>query len=139
MQVTDQINNTVNIPDTPRRIISLVPSITELLFDLDLEEELRGRTRFCIYPTDQINKVPVVGGVMGLNFHKIEKIGPDLVLAAKEENAKGEIMELLQEFPVWVSDVHNLNDALSMIHTIGSICNRNEKALSMTKKIEEAF
>ena len=139
MQVTDQIHRTVYIPDDPRRIISLVPSITELLFDLDLEEHLKGRTRFCIHPKEKINQVPVIGGVMGLNHRQIEKIQPDLVLASKEENAKGEIMELSHRFPVWVSDVHNLNDALSLIHSIGSICNRNEKALSMTKKIEEAF
>ncbi|MBS3770727.1 MAG: helical backbone metal receptor [Bacteroidales bacterium] len=139
MQVTDQIHRTIDIPEDPRRIISLVPSITELLFDLDLEEHLKGRTRFCIHPKEKVNKVPVLGGVMGLNFHKIEKIEPDLVLASKEENAKGEIMELSNQFPVWVSDVHNLHDAFSMIYTIGWICNRNEKALALTKKIEEAF
>jgi len=139
MQVTDQIHRTVDIPNDPQRIISLVPSITELLFDLNLEEHLNGRTRFCIHPKEKVSKVPVIGGVMGLNHHEIEKIQPDLVLASKEENAKGEIQDLSREFPVWVSDVHNLKDALSMIQAIGSICNRNEKALAMTKQIEEAF
>ncbi|MFP4619751.1 MAG: helical backbone metal receptor [Bacteroidales bacterium] len=139
MEVTDQLYRNVNIPDAPQRIISLAPPITELLMDLGLEEYLKGRTRFCIHPEGQINKVPVIGGVMGLNFHEIEKIKPDLILASKEENARGEIRELGKEFPVWVSDVHNLKDALSMIQSIGSICNRNEKALTLSQQIEEAF
>ena len=139
MQVTDQLYNKVDLTEEPQRIISLVPSITELLFDLDLGQYISGRTRFCIHPKEKVHRIPVLGGVMGLNFQEIEDKQPDLILASKDENAKGEITDLSKEFPVWVSDVHNLYDAISMIQTIGSMCNRNEKALAMTKQIEEAF
>ncbi|MCF8336162.1 MAG: helical backbone metal receptor [Bacteroidales bacterium] len=139
MQVTDQINNSVSIPDTPRRIISLVPSITELLFDLELDRKVAGRTQFCIYPAEKIEKVPIVGGVMGLSFHQIEKINPDLILASKEENAQGEINELSSRFPVWVSDVHNLPDALELIHKIGTVCGVENKAATLTGQIKEQF
>lgn len=139
MKVTDQLNRTVDIPESPNRIVSLVPSITELLFELDLEANINGRTRFCVHPGEKVNKVPVIGGVMGLNFHEIKKIEPDLILASKEENAKGEIMELSRDFPVWLSDVHNLTDALSMIQSIGSICDRQEKARAIIRQIEEEF
>jgi ABC-type Fe3+-hydroxamate transport system substrate-binding protein len=139
MRVTDQLNRTIEIPANPKKIISLVPSITEFLFDLNLENNIYGRTKFCIHPEEQVKKVPVLGGVMGLNYHEIEKIDPEIIFASKEENAKGEIMELSNEFPVWVSDVHNLSDALSMIQSIGSICKKEKKAQSIIHQIEVEF
>ncbi len=139
MEVKDQINRHVEIKGYPQRIVSLVPSITELLVDLGLEEQMVGRTRFCIHPADKVKKIPVIGGVMGLNTHEINKTGADLILAAKEENAQREVLDLAKTHPVWVSDVHNLEDALEMIASIGQICGRDDRAGQIQQQIREAF
>jgi ABC-type Fe3+-hydroxamate transport system substrate-binding protein len=139
MKTTDQINRIIEVPEPPGRIISLVPSITELLIDLGLNRKMAGRTRFCIHPAEKVRDIPVVGGVMGLNRHEIDKIQPDLILASKEENAKNEIMDLAGDYPLWVSDVHNLEDALSMIQAIGEICGKNKEAGEITDRIRQAF
>jgi len=139
MEIKDQIERTIEITKPPERILSLVPSITELLLELGLERKMAGRTRFCIHPADKVRSIPVIGGVMGLNQHEIEKISPDLILAAKEENAKNEILNLSRRYPVWVSDVHDLEGALEMIGSIGKLCNREEQARNMVDRIKQAF
>jgi ABC-type Fe3+-hydroxamate transport system substrate-binding protein len=135
----DQLGRKIELEKPPQKIISLVPSITELLFDLGLEEAIKGRTKFCIHPIEKAKKVPSVGGVMGLKYRLIEEIKPDIIFASKEENAKKEIMEIERQFPVWVSDVHNLEDAKEMIASIGEICNSSEAAKDMNAKIDQEF
>lgn len=139
MQIQDQIKRSIEIPRPPERILSLVPSITQLLIDLGLQQQMAGRTRFCIYPEGKVQNIPVIGGVMGLNKHEIHKIGPDLILAAKEENAKNEILDLSRHYPVWVSDVHDLKGALELIEAIGKMCDRAERAGNMAERIRKAF
>ena len=135
----DQLGRKIQLDSTPEKIISLVPSITELLFDLGLEEKILGRTKFCIHPEEKVKKIPAIGGVMGLQYHKIEEIQPDIIFASKEENAKKEILDIDKQFPVWVSDVHNLTEAIGMIHSIGEICDKKDKAKELTQKTETAF
>ena len=136
---TDQMGRNTQIDNPPERIVSLVPSITELLFELGLENKLQGRTKFCMHPQDRVEKVQTIGGVMGLNYHKLQKIKPDLILGSKEENGMNEINEVNKEYPVWVSNVENLDDALEMIHTIGEICQVSEKAKEIIEKIRKEF
>lgn len=139
METKDQTGRRVKTPENPQRILSLVPSITELLFELRLDERMVGRTRFCVYPSQRVERIPVIGGVMGLNSHEIDKIAPDLILASREENARNEVMDLARRHPVWVSDVHNLDDALQMIESIGEICGVTKQATDIKTNIEEAF
>src|SRR6056297_624735 len=139
MEIKDQIERTIEVPESPERILSLVPSITDLLIDLGLQQRMVGRTRFCIHPADHVGSIPVIGGIMGLNQHEIDKISPDLILAAKVENAKNEILDLSKRYPVWVSNVHDLEGALDMIGSIGRMCNTEEQAEDMKKRIREAF
>jgi len=80
-----------------KRIISLVPSLTELLFDLGLSSQVVGRTRFCIHPSKQISNIPIVGGTKNPNIGKIGELQPDLVIANKEENRKIDI-DTISEF-----------------------------------------
>ena len=136
---TDQIGRQTQIDNPPEKIVSLVPSITELLFELGLENLLYGRTKFCIYPKDRVAKVETIGGVMGLDYHKIQKIQPDLIIGSKEENGMNEINEINKEYPVWVSNVTNLEDATEMIRSIGEICRISEKAEETIGKINEEF
>src|SRR5689334_9010070 len=111
---TDQMNRMVAIPSPPKRIISIVPSQTELLFDLGLEEEIIGVTKFCIHPADKVKRKLKVGGTKKLNINQIKKLNPDLIIGNKEENEKDQIEELMEHIPVWMSDISNLGDAVSM-------------------------
>ena len=135
MIFTDQIGIKITLPERSLRIVSVVPSQTELLSDLGLDEEVVGITKFCIHPNDWFRNKVRIGGTKNLNIEKIIELKPDVVFANKEENNKGDIDELQKHFPVWTSDIKDLNDALNMIHQIGKICSREKEAKLITEKI----
>jgi len=140
MQVhRDQTGRSVTLASNPKRIISLVPSQTELLFDLGLDEEVVGITRFCIHPANWFHTKTRVGGTKSLHINIIKELEPDLVFANKEENVKEQVEELAVRYPVWISDVHNLESAYDMITRIGSITSRDVQAGSIIKKIKNNF
>ena len=140
MQVyTDQTGRSVTLSSIPKRIISLVPSQTELLFDLGLNEEVVGITKFCIHPANWFYTKTRVGGTKSLHVNIINELEPDLVIANKEENVKEQIEELAVRYPLWISDVHNLESACDMITKIGSMTSRDVQAESIIKKIETKF
>ena len=121
------------------RIVSLVPSQTELLFDLGLEEEVKAITKFCIHPADWYKNKLHIGGTKSLKIDIIKKINPDLIIANKEENVKEQVEELAKTFDVFVTDVNNLYDALEMIKNIGTLTGKTAKAAAMATKIEKEF
>lgn len=129
----------IEVPVRPQRIVSLVPSQTELLYALGLEGEVIGITRFCIHPEHWFRSKTRVGGTKKLHLDKIRALAPDLIIANKEENRREEIEALAAEFPVWISDVKNLKEALAMIADVGRICGRQEKAASLCNNIVKAF
>ena len=136
---TDQLHRTVDIPEVPKRIISLVPSQTELLYDLGLDEEVIGITKFCIHPETWFRNKTRVGGTKTVNIDKVRELQPDLIIANKEENVRGQVEALAQDFPIWISDVNTLPEALDMILQIGIITNRTQKAEELSKTIEHSF
>jgi ABC-type Fe3+-hydroxamate transport system substrate-binding protein len=117
----DQTGRKVSIENNPSRIISVVPSQTELLFDLGLNDEVIGITKFCVHPDEWFRTKARVGGTKNLTIEKIKSLQPDLIIANKEENDEKQIKSLENKFPVWVSDIKNLSDALQMIHEISTI------------------
>ncbi|MGN6531716.1 MAG: helical backbone metal receptor [Ginsengibacter sp.] len=121
------------------RIISLVPSQTELLFDLGLNKEVIGITKFCIHPEKWFRNKTRVGGTKNINQKMIDQLSPDLIIANKEENVKEQIEELAQKYDVWITDVNDLNDATNMIYEIGKLTNRMEAASALGLKIKEKF
>lgn len=127
----DQLGETVLLAGTPRRIISLVPSQTELLFDLGLDKEVIGITRFCIHPTEKCAKKIKIGGTKRFNFDLIDKLKPDLIIGNKEENYKAGIEKLRSKYPVWMSDVNTLQDAYQMIRSVGEIVGKGREAADM--------
>jgi ABC-type Fe3+-hydroxamate transport system substrate-binding protein len=135
----DQINFRIELEQIPQKIISLVPSQTELLATLGLQSSLAGITKYCIYPPEVFLSVPHVGGTKSIDIELIKKINPDLIIANKEENPKDHIEELRSRFPVWTSDVSNLYEALDMIHCIGSITNTHDAARELINKINASF
>jgi ABC-type Fe3+-hydroxamate transport system substrate-binding protein len=135
----DQIGRSVTLNKTPQRIISLVPSQTELLFDLGLIDEVIGITKFCIHPAEWFRTKTRIGGTKKLNIELIKQLQPDLIIANKEENVKEQVEELEKYFPVWVSDVNNLNDAYEMIEQIGIITNKEQPANEIILQVKEGF
>lgn len=136
---TDQLGQTIILNQIPKRIISLVPSQTELLYELGLSDEIIGITKFCIHPQSWFQTKTRIGGTKKLNFDTIHQLQPDLIIANKEENTKAEIEELANHFPVWVSDVNNLTQAFEMIHQIGIITGKSEKASEIVNSIKRNF
>jgi ABC-type Fe3+-hydroxamate transport system substrate-binding protein len=139
LSFTDQLGRVIQLPAFPKRIISLVPSQTELLYDLDLDEEVVGITKFCIHPEEWFRNKVKVGGTKNSKPDIIKSLQPDLIIANKEENNREEIETLLKKYPVWISDVHDLNSALHMILSVGVLTNRKEKSLFLSSQIQEAF
>ena len=106
--VIDALGRAVVLEGLPRRIVSLVPSQTELLADLGLDQEVVGLTRYCIHPKDWLGRKAVVGGTKKARFEKVEALAPDLILANKEENTQKDVGRLEALAPVYVTDVHDL-------------------------------
>lgn len=135
----DQLGREVSIPYPPRRIISLVPSQTELLYDLGLDEEVIAITKFCIHPDKWFRDKTRIGGTKQLHLEQILALQPDLVIANKEENTAEQVQFLMEQLPVWVSDIHSLDDALDMIRGIGAITGKSEAAKQITDNISLSF
>ena len=121
------------------RIISLVPSQTELLFALGLDEEVVGITKFCIHPKEWFDTKTRVGGTKQLNMETIHSLKPDLILANKEENVKEQIEALANDYDVWVTDVNTLDEATRMIEDISEITRTEEKGYQIQKDILQSF
>ncbi len=140
MNFTDQMGRKVELPNwPPRRIVSLVPSQTELLADFGLENEVVGITKFCVRPAAWFQKKNRIGGTKTLDFQKIEALRPDLLIGNKEENEQIQIEFLAQKYPVWMSDVSTLDDALDMMRSIGELTGKFEKAKALVAEIEQGF
>lgn len=137
--VHDQLNRTVDIPTNPNRIVSLVPSQTELLFSLGLRDRIAGRTKFCIHPQEEIKDIPIVGGTKNFRFDVIDQLNPDLIIANKEENYQEGIERLSINYPVWISDIQTFQDSQDMILSIGHLTNTDDKAADLTRNIEEEW
>lgn len=139
MMVVDQMGREVNLPDRPMRIISLVPSQTELLHDLGLNDEVVGITKFCIHPKHWKKEKTIVGGTKQVHFDIIDELQPDLIIGNKEENEEGFITELATEYPVWMSDINSLTDALDMIEALGELTGRTREAEGLVVDILSEF
>ncbi len=134
-EVTDMMGRLVRVPAIPRRIVSVVPSQTELLYDLGLNDPVVGITKFCVHPEAWYRGKPRVGGTKTLSKEKIADLQPDLILANKEENDRENIFEAAGDTPVWFSDIFNLSDSFRMIREVGQICNVAEKANHLVGEI----
>ncbi len=133
------IESSSSLTIAPKRIISLVPSQTALLHSLGLDEEVIGITKFCIHPREWFDNKTRIGGTKALNIDKIIELQPDLIIANKEENVKDQVEMLAEKFPVWMTDVNNLDDAIQMITDIGSLTHKNNEADKINSRIFESF
>lgn len=135
----DHLGRSVTVSYPPKRIISLVPAITETMYHLGLEKEIVGRTRFCIHPKSKVKRVKNVGGTKDIKLERILERKPDLIIAEKEENTK-EIVETLEQYvPVFVFEIQSVSDAYRMITDVGKLTNRQIEASNLTDQIEKQF
>jgi ABC-type Fe3+-hydroxamate transport system substrate-binding protein len=139
MNYTDQTGYKIELNGIPKRIISIVPSQSELLWDLGLRKELIGITKFCIHPNEMYKSIERVGGTKKLNIEKIRELKPDLIIGNKEENEQSQIEELRNEFPVWMSDIYDLSDAYEMISSLGELTGKKKKSEDLVKSIKDKF
>ncbi|RYG21383.1 MAG: cobalamin-binding protein [Chitinophagaceae bacterium] len=126
-------------PQSPQRIVSLVPSQTELLHFLGLEAETVGITKFCIHPRDWWRTKTRVGGTKNVHPDVVRNLEPDLIIANKEENVQEQVAALAKDFPVWVTDVNTVTEALQMIQDVGTITGKHKHALALKHRIEAEF
>lgn len=123
----------------PERIISVVPSQTELLFDLGLDNSVTGISKFCVQPAHWRKIKTIVGGTKNINTQKVNACNPDLIIVNKEENEKDQVELLADRYNVWMTAVTNLTDAMQMIRDIGILSNTQLKASKIVAEIEECF
>jgi ABC-type Fe3+-hydroxamate transport system substrate-binding protein len=131
-----QLKSADQLLHKPSRIISLVPSQTHLLHALGLDKETIAITKFCVHPYDWFDKKNKIGGTKALHLDKINALQPDLIIANKEENVKEQVEWLADSFPVWVTDVQDLNSSLSMIMDLGKLTGKEKEAASIIMDIE---
>lgn len=125
--------------DIPQRIISLVPSLTELIIDLGMQDQLVGRTRFCIHPKDHVEDIPIIGGTKNPRLDKIRELNPDVIIANKEENRPEDIKALQDDFDINVTEISTIEDALIIIHELGKQFDKVEKAQQLITEVQDTL
>jgi ABC-type Fe3+-hydroxamate transport system substrate-binding protein len=137
---TDQMNRKVEIPISASTDCFGSAFANRTAFCIsDLNDRVTGITKFCIHPNEWFQTKTRIGGTKKLHLDQIREMQPDLIIANKEENTQAEIEQLAQEFPVWISDIHNLDDACNMILSIGEICNRQSESSEIVQQITSEF
>lgn len=139
MEYKDQMGRLLQFSKVPVRIVSLVPSQTELLVDLGLRDHIVGLTKFCVHPVDFIKEKTVVGGTKQLHIDKVKALQPDIILCNKEENTEQIVKDMEAIAPVHVSDIKNLEDALSLIKMYGAIFQVENKASAIVQTIQAKY
>ena len=133
----DQLQRSVDLKQNPKRIVSLVPSQTELLVYLGLEASIVGITKFCVHPNHLLNSKTIVGGTKQIHIEKIKALQPDIILCNKEENTPEIIENLKNVSPIHISDVNNLEDCFELIKMYGEIFEVEDRALDLIENIKK--
>lgn len=136
---TDQTGNIISLTAAPKRIVTLVPSQTELLADLGLDNEVVGITKFCVHPNEWFRNKTRIGGTKDVKTDRVAALSPDLIIANKEENVKEQVEALQKIAPVWTSDIETLEQAYEMIKQIGAITQKEKEAAAIIEQTEKGF
>lgn len=135
---TDQCDRMFSLAHPPKRIISLVPSLTELLVHLGQEAKLVGITKFCVHPVYLRSHKTIVGGTKNVRIEKVAALQPDFIIANKEENTAEIVAELERICPVYVSDIASIDDNIRFIADLGEILNCRTESARIAGKIQFA-
>ena len=137
--VIDDIGQQLSTDITYRRIISLVPSTTETLFSLGLQDRIVGCTRFCVHPFEKTRLIPKVGGTKDIDIQRILDIQPDLIVANAEENTQEIFVEIQNHnIPLYVAFPKTVHEALQDLLRIGQLLQIPDIALDLHTKIQTA-
>lgn len=136
---TDMSGFSLELPAAPVRIVSLVPSQTELLCSLGLSERICGVTKFCVNPPEIRQLAKVIGGTKNPDLEKIATLRPDLIMGNMEENREADITELRKNFPVWMSDLHRFEDVYRLISETGVLNDKKTESEKMNAEIRTSF
>lgn len=130
LTINDQTDRTVTVPEEPKRIISLAPSNTEILFAIGLGDRVVGRTDYCNYPPE-VEGIPSVGGFSTPDLEQVIALEPDLVLATSMHD---EIVLQLEEheIPVIVLSPQTIDDILDSIEIVGTATGAEEATAELT-------
>jgi ABC-type Fe3+-hydroxamate transport system substrate-binding protein len=139
IEVIDQLGERVYIADRLERIVSLVPSQTELLHYLGLEEKVVGITKFCIHPAKWKKTKTVIGGTKNFKFDVIDALSPDLIIGNKEENYLEGIEQLKANHKVLMSDIETIEDAFNMIRMVGIATQTQKRADKLVEELQNCF
>ena len=139
MLQVDQMGNVFDFPNIPKRIISLVPSQTEYLYDIGLQDQIIGCTKFCIHPSNIKQKASIIGGTKTLNLALIQSLKPDIIIGNKEENEQSQIETLQKDFPIWMSDIFNLTTALEMMQKLADLFQKAKEGKQIYNQITNDF
>ena len=136
IEVRDQLGNLVQLDGPARRIVSLVPSQTEWLAYLGLEDHVVGITKFCVHPFSWKKKKNIIGGTKSVHFERIRQLEPDLIIGNKEENTRDVMDALSTRYNCYISDVSGLDSAIEMMKDIGKLTGTEDKATHFTDHLK---
>lgn len=139
MYIQDPCGNTLEFKKTPQRIVCLVPSITEFLCEIGLEDSLVGITKFCVHPKHLRKSKKVIGGTKNYHLDSIRALSPDIIIANKEENVKESIDELKSEIMTYVSDINTIEESYVFMRDMGMIFDRTEVCEDWIQRSKKAF
>ncbi len=135
----DDLSRAVRIGQPARRIVCLVPSITETLFALGAGEHVVGITDYCIHPENQVCDKLKVGGTKNFFVDKIIDLEPDLVIANAEENRKHQVEKLEEAgLTVFITFPKSVDGCVKMIADMAALCGRETEAQIILSSIREA-
>ena len=137
--LTDQIGCSISMQSKPLRIVCLVPSITELLYTLQLQHYVVGITKFCVHPSHWLKAITIIGGTKNVQIDIVKALKPTLIIANKEENELPQIEALKSFCTVYTSNVYNLQTAYTMIEQLGLLTNTSSIASNLVQSIQSQF
>lgn len=135
VSIVDMLGRVVNIQKPIQRIVSLVPSQTEFLYELGLKDKIVAQTVFCVHPKSHFKKATKIGGTKKIRYEELDELQPDLIICNKEENNEEIVETLAKKYPVWVSDIKNIDDAFYMMRSLAELLDVKNEAEDLLRKI----
>jgi ABC-type Fe3+-hydroxamate transport system substrate-binding protein len=140
MDFTDELRRTVSLPDFPRRVVSLVPSVTETLFALGVGDRVIGVTKYCTHPPGAVARLTKVGGTKNPSLEAILRLTPDLVIFNEEENRREDFLCLSERgVPLYVTAPRTVMDGINMIDGLGALLDCTARSTELVRDLRVRY